>query len=352
MMNANVLEGLKLISKGIEEILSASQQIEESTASAEVAETKKTTRKTAKKSTKKAEEVDTPDTAEEFSEEDLNSMSYNELKKLAKDLGVSATGSRKELVEKLISLSEGEDTEDDDEEEETPAPKKSTKPTKSTKSKKVEEPEDDEDDEEDEDSEDNEDDEEEDLASQVTSALEDMSDDELKSILEEVDIPAKGKRQALITKIIHAVEDGLIELDLGDDEDEPEDEDTDTEEPEDEESEDVTANMTKKRKKAYDSICEETSDSFESGDLERADLIDFINEFNGTNDKMKKVSDEDLLEAYLKIAALFIDDDGNEIEEGAYYINGTAYCCGRPLKYDKKKKQYVCESCGSAYDEE
>ena len=170
-------------------------------------------------------------------------------------------------------------------EEEAPKKSKTTKP-----SKKVEEPVEEEDEDE---SDDDESEDEEDISAKVEALLEDMDDDEPRDILDDAGIPSKGKRQALISKIVNAVEDGVIELDLEDDEDEDEDEESEeveeveeddeseeTEDEESEESEDITANMTKKRKKAYDNVVDEATESYEAGDLTREDLISFINEYN------------------------------------------------------------------------
>lgn len=357
-MNTKLIEGIKSFSEGFNLILEAlteeavklNSAISESTTE-EVSAPKKSSAKTSKKEVKETE--DNTESSVEFTEEELNSMSYNELKKLAKELGVSATGSRKELVKKLLSGDFESADESEDEEEE--ASKKSSKTVgkSSKKSAPVEDEEDEEDEDEDEEPVDEEDDSEDDedsVESQVNALVEDMTDDELKELLDSVNISSRGKRQALISKIITAVEDGLISLE----EDEEDSEGTDDEEPEKSESKssDVTEGMTKKRKKAYKELCDETSEQFENGDITREDLIDFINEFNGTSDKMKKVSDEDLLTQYLEISAMLIDDDGEIVEEGAYYINEEPYCCGKPLTYNKKKKQYVCEHCGAEYDEE
>lgn len=334
-MNTNTIKGLELISEGINLILAGAN---------ETTKTAENTKKSAEKTTKESASA----TSKEITEEELEGMSYNDLKKLAAEMGVSPKGNRKELVARLLNSDEAP------EEEEEEKPTKKSAPKKTAKTQKVEEPDEDED--------------EEDISAQVEAAVEDMTDDEIRELLESVDIPTKGKRQALITKLVHAVEDGLIDLDDEDDEDEEsEDEDDETEiedteesddsdesEDEDEEEEDsVTANMTKKRRKAYDDMCDETEEGFESGEITREDLISFISEFTGTDSKkMKKTSDEDLLTQYLTIAANFIDDDGEQVEEGAYYINEEPYCCGRPLKYNKKKKQYVCETCGAEYDED
>lgn len=276
----------------------------------------------------------------EYTEEELSGMSYNDIKKLAKELGIPAVGNRKELVKKILSA----DTASEVDSEEKTEEKTEVKPVKSApktfKKTKVEEPEPDEEDEEEED--------EDPVEAKVKEVTEDMSDDEIREVLEDVGISTKGKRQSLISKLVKAVNDGLIDLD-----EDGEGADADEEEGEtDAEESDITEDMTKPRKKAYEELCDETSEAFESGEVTREDLIEFINAFNGTDDKFKKVSDEDLLTKYLELSAMLIDDEGNIVEEGAYTINDEPYCCGHPLHYDEDGEKFICECCGSEYEAE
>lgn len=360
-MNTKVIEGLRAMSEGFNLLI---EGLSESVAPISTAVSEGVVEKPKKsKKSEPVKEVETETEAtSEYTEEELNSMSYNELKKLAKELGISATGNRKELVKKLLSGDTDETDEAEDEPVKEEAPKKSTK-TKTSK-KKPEPVEDDEDEEDEEDeSEDEDEDETDPIAEQVNELVADMTDEEIRELLESVDISSKGKREALISKVITAVSEGLISLEDEEDEDTDSEDEDDADEEEEapkksakskksEKSGDITETMTKKRKKAYKELCDETNEQFESEEITREDLIDFINEYNGTNDKMKKVSDEDLLAQYLEISAMLIDDDGEIVEEGAYYINDEPYCCGHPLTYNKKKKQYVCEHCGAEYDEE
>lgn len=351
-MNTKVIEGLRAMNEGFNLLIEGLSESISTAVSEEVVEKPKKSKKS-----EPVKEVETETEAtSEYTEEELNSMSYNELKKLAKELGISATGNRKELVKKLLS-GETDETDEEDESVEEEAPKKSTK-TKASK-KKPEPVEDDEDEDEDESEDEEDEDETDSIAEQVNELVADMTDEEIRELLESVDISSKGKREALISKVITAVSEGLISLEDEEDEDTDSEDDADDEEEEapkkpakSKKSGDITETMTKKRKKAYKELCDETNEQFENEEITREDLIDFINEYNGTKDKMKKVSDEDLLAQYLEISAMLIDDDGEIVEEGAYYINDEPYCCGHPLTYNKKKKQYVCEHCGAEYDEE
>lgn len=342
-MNENTIKGLEMIKEGIELILNSVNAITEK---AENTKSEKTETKKSAKTSKTAEKSKAESTGD-YTKEELDEMTYNDLKKLAKELGISAVGNRKEITEKILN-GEVSSEEPDEEEEEKPAKKSAGVKKSVKKSAPVEE--EDEDEEEPEDDEDDEEEEVDPVEQQVLEAVEDMEDDEIREILEDVGVNSKGKRQSLISKLTQAVKDGKIDLDDNDDED---DEDTAPEETEDDsDDEDVTESMTKKRKKAYLAYCKETEESFEDGEITREEIIDFINDFNGTKDKMKKVSDEELLETYLKITANLIDDDGNIVEEGAYTINDEYYCCGKPLKYDEDEEKFICEVCGEEYEGE
>lgn len=293
--------------------------------------------------TDKDVETEASEEAPEAEEEDLESLSYNELKKRAKEAGVSATGNRKELIEKIRNAG-SEEAEEEPQEEKKPVASK--KPVK-----KVEEPEDTEEDEED--VEEADEDEEQTTQELVEEAVADMSDDELREILEDAELSTKGKRSALISRIVTAVDEGVITL--GDDEAEAEDE---VEESSDAEAgDDITADMTPERKEAYETLCEETEESFNDGEITRDDLIDFLAEFNGITSKKAKTQykdteDAELLAEYLKAMSLLVSDEGEVVEEGAYTINEVPYCCGHELTYNEKSETYKCEICGAEYDAE
>lgn len=340
MNNEVIIKGLTQIKEGIDIILSVMGDVEPTLE--KKSESKKSEVKTSRKST----EVEKAKSgSSEYTAEELDGMTYNDLKKLAKTLGITAVGNRKEITAKILSGEVEEVVEEAEEVEK----KKSSPKRKSDSAKVVKKSEPEEEDE----IEDDTDEEEVDLVElQVLDATEDMEDDEIREYLEDVGISSKGKRQSLIAKLVQAVKDGKINFDDADS-DESEDEDTDTEDTEeDTDVEDITETMTKKRKKAYLEFCDETRASVEDGEITREDLIEFLNDFNGTKDKMKKVSTNDLVEQYLMISANLINDDGNVVEEGAYTINDEPYCCGKPLKYDEDENKFICEVCGEEYEGE
>ena len=164
---------------------------------------------------------------EELSPEKLDSMSYTEIKKLAKGLNLPAKGSREELVE-IILESQGVSpaTKVSDEIEPEEVETEEVDPEEVEPS--VIDP----------------------VYDAVMNAVSGMSNEEIADILADVGISAKGKRQTLIDKLIQAVNDGLIELDgeeeeVSDSSDEDEDEEVEPASPnnEDDESDDESDDM-------------------------------------------------------------------------------------------------------------
>lgn len=298
---------------------------------------------TAPMSRKEREASETlPDATGTLTEEQLNSLSYNNLKKLAKEIGIPATGSRDELTAKILNAEVSAPAE---EVEEAPVEEEAPKKTKATK--KSEPVEEDDDDEEEEDP----------IVAKVMEAVEDMTNEEIADILADVGVTAKGKRQALISAVIKAVRDGKI--DLEDDESEEEDEEVEETQTEESEDEDFDVNdpenpdMTEERKTALEAHESETREGFESGELTRKEMIEWLNEFHGTKDTMKKKSDDEILEEYIYYSSLLINDEGEmPEEEGAYTVNGIPYCCGHELKYNEDNETYICEVCGAEYEAE
>ena len=287
-----------------------------------------------------------PDVFDGLTEEQLNSLSYNNLKKLAKDMGILATGARDELTQKILNAEVSAPAPEVEEEEPVKDEKKS--PVKKTPAKVSKNPEPVEEEEED-------DEEEEDpIVAKVNEAVADMTNEEIADVLADAGVRAKGKREALISAVIKAVHDGKIDLD---DDEESEGEETEDESAE-EEGYDVNdtnnPDMTKERKAAIEAHESETRASFDEGDLTRKDMVAWLNEFHGTKDTMKKKSDEDILSEYIYCSCLLINDEGEfpEDEGGAYTVNGIPYCCGHELAFDEENNTYICETCGNEYEAE
>lgn len=321
----------------------------------------KSTRSTAKKSsTKKSnpveDEEDTETVSGHLDKEQLDGMKYNDLKKLAKDLGIPAKGGREELTEAILSAEVTADSTEEADEDEKPVRKSSAK-----KSKPVEDDVDDKDeDEDDNDTDDGEDDDDTDLdeiTSTVEALVEDMDVEEIAEILADAGIKAKGRRQSLIDKLIQAVADGKITLsdeEYADDDDDEDDVDTDT----DENAGEVDVNdienddMTDERKEALIALDKKIRRQIKDKKLKistmKKALIDHYGE--DSEDDIEELDKEDLIDAYIYVRQLFIDDNGEEVGfEEPYTVNGIDYCCGTPLQYDKKSNTYTCEVCDSEY---
>lgn len=340
----------------------------------EVKKTTKTTEKPAKKSSKKSEpEVDDEDgeVSGSLSREQLDGMKYNDMKKLAKDLGISAKGSREDLVERLLNTEVSTSVEDDEEDEE-PVKKPTDKKKKPSKKSEPVEDEDEDDDIDDEDDSDEDNNDLDEITSKVEELVADMEVEDIAEILTEAGIKAKGKKQALIDKLIQAVADGIIELDESDDdededdyeEDESEededsvDEDEDEEDDDDEEEEDVNdlenGNMPKERKKALIALDKKLRKQFTDKKLKTSTMKKALVDYYGEDaeDEIDDMDKEDLLDAYIYVKQLYVDDDGEMVDvEEPYTVNGVDYCCGTPLEYDKKSGSYICPVCNSKYGE-
>lgn len=289
-----------------------------------------------------------PSADDDFTEEDLDKLSYNNLKKLAKDLGISATGARDELTAKILEMKSADS--DSDVEEKTDI--KKSEPEVSE-----EEPEEELDP----------------VEKSVNEAVKDMTDEEIADFLTDVGVRAKGKRQALIAAVVKAVREGKIELDDSDDEEEEEKKpspaesksskkDTKKEEPVEEEEDDEeysvndpeNPNMPDKRREAVEDFINEANSQYGGGEITDDDMREWAieNELLSKSEA-KKMSGQELLDLYIDVSCNFIDDEGETVEEeGAYSVNGVPYCCGKPLKYNKDNKTYICETCGSEYEDD
>ena len=102
---------------------------------------------------------------------------------------------------------------------------------------------------------------------------------------------------------------------------------------------------------AIEAFDEETRNDFAEGNIARQELVDWLNEYHDTKDKMKKKSDEELLDEYIYYSCLLINDEGEmPEEEGAYTVNGVPYCCGHALQFDEDNNTFSCEHCGEEYE--
>ena len=303
----------------------------------------------------------------------LESLSIAELRKMAKELGLDTKGKKVDIIARIEALNEPvEENVEEVVEEVIETPEVEEVEVDDVEDEVLIEDEDDaeeeyEEDEEDEEEEADEDDEEPSELELLKAELEDYSLEELKEVLESVELSTKGKKQALISRIIQAVEDGIIAY--GDDEEEIEVEDdldelvtdedeieveevTDEEESDDEEDyedEEEEEELTV-REQAQAEIEERILEDYENGDLTDKQITKFLNEYsNGT---FKTVNKKRSLNKYIEIMTELVDEDGDVVELGEPYYVGddVAFCCGAELK--EVDGDFYCEICGNEYEGE
>ena len=369
--NAEIIKGIDMTIAGLETIKSALAGGAEETATAEAPKSK-TVGKKAQAEEPMNPPVETEGSAEavtgKFDVEQLKAMKYNDFKKLAAQLGVKCTGTRDEIMERILALditvtSDGAEVSEPVEEDKAPA--KSDKPAKSKKlgKAKADEPARDEFDE------------------QAEEIAKDTAVEDIIEALSDVDIKATEKNA--VKKLAEALRQGLIELD--DDEDEDADEETaeaeDTADEQDAEDnaddsaddeEEIGADsyfeeydpqgyndpdeMSEERKEAVEAKMDEIITAYSEGDLTDEDISSYVEE-NATEAEIDLLGDdydeEDILKLYMELVKRTIDNDGAEHEPGdPYEVADKDMCCGHELKYVKKTKKYVCEQCGTEYEAE
>ena len=300
----------------------------------------------------KKEEVDYP-VACKFDIEQLNSMKYNEFKKFAASLGVKCTGTREEIMERIMAL-DVTVTEDDAVVSE-PVEEKPVKKNKiGKKSEPVEEdePETDEFDE------------------QAEAIAEETDIEDIIEALADVNIKATKKNA--VKKLAEALRKGLIELDDEEEESEVESDEEEVEETADNDGAEITAvsyfpeydpngynnpeNMSEERAEAIEAKMDEILTSYSEDSLTDEDIASYV-EDNATEEEIELLGDEyteeEILKLYMELIKRTIDNDGDEHEQGEpYEVADKDVCCGHELKYVKKTKKYICEHCGTEYEAE
>ena len=315
-MNAKIIDALKGVRDNLDVIIEEVQKTSPVTTVVEKVEKSEEKTNVIPIDRKAKEELEViPDADSELTEEVLGELSYNNLKKLAKEMGIPARGSRDEITRKILAgVTDAE--EEEVEEEEDP------------------------------------------IVEQVNEAVADMSDEDILDILAEVGVKARGKRQALISAVIKAVNDGKISLDDDDDDEEAmESDEVEADDDSSEEEYDVNdpenPEMTEERREALEAFDEEVRNDFEEGTIVRKDMVEWLNAYHQTKDAMRKKSDEDILDEYIYYASLSINDEGEMPEEdGAYSVNGVPYCCGHELQYDEESEVFTCGLCETSYSAE
>lgn len=278
------------------------------------------------------EKSEAPKVADKKDSVDIEGMDYRQLKAYAAKLGIKAIGTKSQLIAKIRELES----------------KKDDEPKEEVETQEVSAPEEDEP-------------KESELMKEVRKAIKEqgLTDDDLRSVLEDIDVSTKGGHDELVSKIADAVAAGDISLDDDDEESEDdgmdgavEEESSDEEVEEDasapeDESEEEEVEDTPERKAAVEKFEKETRQQFKDGELSVEDMKEFLKDFGATTPK--KMSDSDVLDLYINSASLLIDDDGNTVEDDAYILHGEAYCCGHALDLDENGKA-TCPFCGKEHE--
>lgn len=311
----------------------------------------------------KEEEHEAEDSEAEDSEDDSNDeadedafreflagLDRTDLEAVADECGIKYTNKTKDTaiiekcvadVEKLVEVlttlgyydeeeDENDDENDDEEAEESDA--------------ETEESEDDEAD--DDDDEENE----EDVATQL--GLNDMEVEELADILAQNNLSTKGKKQALIDRIVKAVEDGEIELEESEEEEAPKKEEKKADKKADKKSEKAETKKpvktNNKRSEAEKKVEDNIRAFYGKKQLKDKAIATFLKYYlDGDSTELSK---EEALEKYIEINKMLVDDDGNvsPVEE-AYIRDEKYHCCGHELK-DMDNGHVYCEICGNEYE--
>lgn len=292
---------------------------------------------------KKTADEDEDGSAGEYTYEELMDMPYNDMKKYAKSVGVTAMGSREKIVNDILKTygveAPDEDEEDEDEAPKKKAPKKKAPAGKKTpaskKSAPVEEEEEDE--------------EEDEVTAQVNEAVKDMEDSEIAELLKQAGLPSKGKRTALIARVIKGVKDEVIDLDGEEDEDE--DEESIYDSLNDYENNDE---IPEERAAAIKKFEAATNKKVKAKTLKMAMIKKALTAYYGDEADLSEAGDEELVEAYIDMKCRFIDDEGDNYDgtDDAYYVNGMLACHGYICEESEDGSSLVCPVCGAEYENE
>lgn len=254
---------------------------------------------------KKTADEDEDGSAGEYTYEELMDMPYNDMKKYAKSVGVTAMGSREKIVNDILKTYGVEAPDEDEEEDEVTA--------------------------------------------QVNEAVKDMEDSEIAELLKQAGLPSKGKRTALIARVIKGVKDEVIDLDGEEDEDEDEESIYDS-------LNDYKNNdeIPEERAAAIKKFEAATNKKVKAKTLKMAMIKKALTAYYGDEADLSEAGDEELVEAYIDMKCRFIDDEGDNYDgtDDAYYVNGMLACHGYICEESEDGSSLVCPVCGAEYENE
>ena len=272
-------------------------------------------------------------------EEELQSMQFNALKKYAVSLGVDPAGKRNDIIARILGASDGAEAEE-------AVPVEDKKPGKKDKDnvvpieKKREENSE--------------------YEETADSLMKEYDVEDLIAELEEAGVKGVTKR-TLRKKLIEALKKGLINLEEEDDEDDSEDdadgdevdENTYFEDYDDEDRANDPNNVTEKSR--LDAMVEVQKDILNDIDREKLDVEEmksFLLE-NSTEDEQQDIEgydDDDVIAAYCEIRKRYIDDDGDDYSDSddPYYVNGNVYAHAH--KCAVTDGEYIDEVSGEKFE--
>ncbi len=291
-----------------------------------------------------------------YTQEYLTGLKFNDLKKLGASLGVKCTGTRNEIIERILAHGEGSEGMEGKSSSNVvnmPEPKNSgNKPLKKNHPLKKA----------------GEDEIEEKYIEQAGILLEEYSVKDIVDVLKDsgvsVSVSDKKDKDKILQILAKAIKDGYVEVE----EDDSDEESTGTEDsaatkdrysefyddsyfPEfDPEGYNDPSKMTEARKAAVKEVVTNLINAREDGELTEDAMTDELSDFGFLEDA-DGTSGNELFARYIEVQKRFISDEGEEMNPGdAYELNDTYFCCGSPLVYDKKQKNYTCAVCGEVYE--
>lgn len=352
MNNEEFIRGLKVMNSGIDIIFSS--LINEITESDEVSAVAK-------------EKQETKTSGDTYTTAQLKGMRYNEFKKLASTLGVKCTGTRDEIMSRIVDLGVVGDSAGQVETSEEPVEvERGNKPAKSKLGlvkKKTAEP----------------------AKDKFSIKAEEIAKDTpVKDIIEALyDVNVEADDTNYIEKLAYAFRENLLEADEDDDSteetvevvEETPDDDSDTE-GDDENGIDENSyfpeydpegfnnpdDMTDERKKSIAENIGRVLNAVKDGSLSVEEVESYI-ENVATQEEIDLLGEDydntEELKLYIELIKRNIDNEGeyhdpanpDKDEEGEpYEIREHNMCCGHELKYVKKTSKYVCEHCGTEFE--
>lgn len=335
------IKGLNTLAEAIkaDESVTTASEDKKSSAGRKTTSDKKTSpvKSTPSKSTADEDE----DSVVEYTREELLDMPYNEMKKYAKSLGVTAMGSREKIVNDILKTYGVESNDEEDEDVDNTSKRKSPAGKKTPASKKSAPVEDEEDEEE-----------EDEVTLAVNEAVKDMEDSEIAELLKQAGLPSKGKRTALIARVIKGVKDEVIDLDGEETEEAEDSEDDDNDIYSSLNDYDNNEDIPEARSTAIKKFEASCRKKVKAKTLKIAMIKKALIAYYGEDVDLSDVSDEDIVDAYIDMKARYIDDDGDNYDgtDEPYYVNGMLACHGHICEESEDGSSLICPVCGSEYE--